>query len=365
MNTAQRFSSHSTALPAPSPESPAAPEWIHLLPAGTFSGRDGRGPYRVDDPQAVLAATREYFGAADIPLDYNHQTELAPENGKPAPASGWIKALEARPDGIWARVEWTGAGARAVAAREYRYISPVFYHNRDGRVLLIQSAALTNLPNLDLKALSAARHSAANSALPGAEENDMNFKEAMAQSLGLSLDSSEAEVIAAASAMRDAVGQAGKALHASEGLPGLIRAAHEAAAKAACADNPDPARYVPMSMHESVSQELATLKAEQARARAEGLVRAAQSAGKLTPAMTDWGMSYASGDPEGFKAWMETAPDLRPGGGKDSGTSAAPPPNTGPALSAEEKAICAAFGYDAQAWAADAQKEAAHGQADQ
>lgn len=172
----------------------------------------------------------------------------------------------------------------------------------------------------------------------------MDFKKAVAQSLGLSPDASEAEIIAAAQSQRDAVAQAGKALNASEGPAGLVRAAHEVAAKAERADKPDPARFVPMSMHESVSRELAALKAEQARAGAESLVKAAQSAGKLTPAMTDWGMSYAAENPTGFKAWMETAPDLRPGGGKDSGASAAPPDNAGSALNAEEKAVCAAFG---------------------
>lgn len=341
MNTAKLLSSHSTALPAPSPEAPGAPERIQLLPPGTFSGRDGRGPYRVDNPEAVIAATREYFGNADIPLDYNHQTEFVSQNGKPAPAAGWIKELESRPDGIWARVEWTEPGARAVAAREFRYVSPVFFHKPDGRVLVIRSAALTNLPNLDLKALSSAQ---ADASANTRKEYTMDFKKAVAQSLGLSPDASEAEVIAAAQSQRDAVAQAGKALNASEGPAGLIRAAHEAAAKAERADKPDPAKYVPMSMHESVSRELAALKAEQARAGAESLVRAAQSAGKLTPAMTDWGMSYAAENPTGFKAWMETAPDLRPGGGKASGTSAAPPDNAGSALNAEEKAVCAAFG---------------------
>ena len=149
MKNANLFASHSAELPAPSPEAPAAPKWIQLLPPRTFSGRDGRGPYRVDDPEAVIAATREYFGNADIPLDYNHQTEHAAENGKPAPAAGWIKKLEGSSYyGLWGRVEWTEAGARAVAAKEFRYVSPVFFHDKDGRVLMIQSAALTNLPNL-------------------------------------------------------------------------------------------------------------------------------------------------------------------------------------------------------------------------
>lgn len=341
MNTVKLFSSHATALSAPSSESPTAPKWIQLLPAGRFTGRDGRGPYRVDDSEAVIVATREYFGNADIPLDYNHQTERTAENGKPAPAAGWIKKLESRGDGLWGQVEWTEAGARAVEAKEFRYVSPVFFHDALGRVLMIQSAALTNLPNLDLKALSSqAENSAENS---GAKEYDMNFKEAMAQSLGLSLDARETEIIAAAQAARDAITHAGKALNASEGLAGLIRAAQETASKAARADNPDPGRFVPMSMHESVSRELAALKAEQAKAHAEALVKAAQSAGKLTPAMEAWGTSYAAADPKGFKAWMETAPDLRPGGGRDSGTSSAPPDKGAPALNETEKAVCAAF----------------------
>ena len=342
MKNANLFASHSAELPAPSPEAPAAPKWIQLLPPRTFSGRDGRGPYRVDDPEAVIAATREYFGNADIPLDYNHQTEHAAENGKPAPAAGWIKKLEGSSCyGLWGRVEWTEAGARAVAAKEFRYVSPVFFHDKDGRVLMIQSAALTNLPNLDLKALSSAQTGAS---VNICKEHDMNFKEAMAQSLGLSLDAGEAEIIAAAQSMRDAVTQTGKTLNASEGLAGLIRAAQETASKAARADNPDPARFVPMSMHESVSQELAALKAGQAKAGAERLVKAAQDAGKLTPAMTAWGTNYATENPEGFKVWMETAPDLRPGGGKDSGTSAAPPDRGALSLNETEKAVCAAFG---------------------
>jgi phage I-like protein len=34
-----------------------APEWVHLVPAGRFSGVDGRGPYTLADPAAVIAAS--------------------------------------------------------------------------------------------------------------------------------------------------------------------------------------------------------------------------------------------------------------------------------------------------------------------
>ncbi len=47
-----------------------------------------------------------------------------PGVGGTAPAAGWIKRLEARPDGIWAAVAWTEAAQARIRAGEYRYITP-------------------------------------------------------------------------------------------------------------------------------------------------------------------------------------------------------------------------------------------------
>lgn len=43
----------------------SAPDWVQLLPLGKFSGRDGRGPYRIADlaaAQKIVAATLERAG---------------------------------------------------------------------------------------------------------------------------------------------------------------------------------------------------------------------------------------------------------------------------------------------------------------
>ena len=372
-----------------------APDRIQLLPSGSFQGRDGRGPYVLADASAVIAATREHFGKADIPLDYNHQTELSTQNGQPAPAAGWITELTAEADGIWARVEWTERGAAAVASREFRYVSPVFFHDEAGNVLMLCSAALTNIPNLDLKALSEQDKAPAvatqeatdgdsnrlrsstfnetavairkrerpangyrNRAASGAKECRMEFKEAVAQALGLSASASEVDIIAQARASHEAVMQAGKALNASDGPAGLVAAAQSVAGRLALAENPDPSKFVPMAMHEATTKELADLKAAQAKAQAEALVKEAQAAGKLTPAMEQWGRAYAAANPEGFKAWMASAPNLTPGGGADSHATAAAP-GDGAALTAEQKAICAAFNLDEN----DYRKELSHDQA--
>ncbi len=71
----------------------AAPQWVQLLPAGTFTGRDGAGPYSLDDPQAVIDATLAAAAGADLPIDYDHQILWSRNNGQPAIAGGWLKGF--------------------------------------------------------------------------------------------------------------------------------------------------------------------------------------------------------------------------------------------------------------------------------
>ena len=109
--------------------------WVQLMPAGELKARDGRR-WRLGDAAAVVAASRELAGGADLVFDYEHQTDHAKENGREAPASGWIKELEVRGGDIWGRVEWTERALAMIKAREYRYVSPTFSHNprrRGGR----------------------------------------------------------------------------------------------------------------------------------------------------------------------------------------------------------------------------------------
>src|SRR5579863_9047568 len=147
-----------------------APEWIDLVPAGSFSTRDGRGPFKNDHPDAVIAATRELRMTAGLPIDYEHATDVAAPEGRPAPAAGWIKELRIVRGGIQGRVEWTQEGARKVASREYRYVSPVFEHDQGGNVLCLLRAAVTNNPNLYMTAISSARSDQMTSQLTAVEK---------------------------------------------------------------------------------------------------------------------------------------------------------------------------------------------------
>ena len=56
-----------TALPAGE-----APAWVHLLPSGATTARDGRR-FILAEPEAVIAAFEA--GRIDLPVDYEHQAD--------------------------------------------------------------------------------------------------------------------------------------------------------------------------------------------------------------------------------------------------------------------------------------------------
>lgn len=164
------------------------PDWVHLLPVGEVRTVDGRGPYRVKDVQALMAASLP--DGAKLVLDENHSTDLAAPKGGEAPARGWIVELQARQDGIWGRVEWTPRGREIVGSREYRGISPVIAHAKDKTVLAIRRASLVNQPNLEgLTALNS--------------EDNMDFRNSVASALGLAEGATDDEIV---SAVRNACG---------------------------------------------------------------------------------------------------------------------------------------------------------------
>jgi phage I-like protein len=163
-----------------------APDWLHLLPAGAAQTRDGRGPYRIGDAAALMAAS---LAGGKLALDENHSTDLAAPKGDPAPAHAWIVELQNRADGIWGRAEWIDPAAGLW--KRYRGVSPVIAHRKDGTVTAILRASLTNTPNLTgLTSL----HST---------ENTMDLRLALIEALGLAGEADDGAIIAAIKAMKD------------------------------------------------------------------------------------------------------------------------------------------------------------------
>ncbi|WP_205617304.1 phage protease [Pelomicrobium methylotrophicum] len=291
------------------------PEWVELVPAGTFFGRDGRGPYILDMDAVLDAFTR---GGIDLPIDYDHQTLDADAKAGPVPAAGWIKELAARDGALWGRVEWTPRAAELIRGKEYRFLSPVFRHDKAGRVLALEGAGLTHYPNLDLTPVAHQK---------GAAHMTEDLFERLVMMLNLPATTTPDELVAE---LQKAIDQ-------------LAALKTEAQSRQI-----DPAEWVPMSQHKAVADELAKLQAQIAAEKAEAAVTAAMSAGKLAPAMKDWALDYARRDPEGFAAFAAKAPVIVSGNKPDAHSVA----SNADTLTEEDRIACQLLGMSEAEFAA-------------
>ena len=316
------------------------PEWVHVMPNGTFKGVNGQGPWTLKGAEAVIAASMA--SGKPIPLDYNHQLVTSFPNGGVAPASGWIDRIESRADGLWGHVEWTERGAQAVASREYRFLSPVFTHGPDGTVQVIKSVALVNTPNLNELAAVASEQ--------GVSALDELLKQ-LAGILGLKDGASQDEVCTCCrdlKAQQAACTAAFAPLALSTGVAVNSSAADIAKAasvKLAGAGSPDPAQYVPMAAFAELQGQVAVLSSAAVKGKADEAVASAMAAGKLTPAMKDWALGYAAKDLSGFTAWCTAAPAIVAGAAI---LPAGAPPAVGAALDATTQAVCTQLGLTAE-----------------
>jgi phage I-like protein len=301
---------------------PGGGAWVHLVPAGTFAGRDGRGPYTLNDPEAVMAASRQAAGRRQIPVDYDHQIDFAVHNGRPAPAAGWITGLQARADGIWGLVEWTARAADHLAQREYRFLSPVFNHTRDGVITRVIRAALTNNPNLDqLTALAA---------MEGTMEDHLA---ALRQLLNLAEDADWAAVLAKVGELKDQI------------------TARQAAA-------PDPTAFVPIGDFERAVSEVNRLNQGISLQAATDHVARQIADGKLAPFLREWGVALCTANKPAFDAFLDRTKGVFERITGPSGASIAPPADRASQLTDEETAMCARMGITEKSYlAARAQRE--------
>ncbi|MDB5432419.1 MAG: hypothetical protein JWP35_3535 [Caulobacter sp.] len=329
--------------------------WVQLVPMGKFQARDTRAPWELRDrshADQVVASTMAWAAGQDLVIDYDHQSEAALKlQGAVAPAAGWMKQLEVRDDGIWARVDWTSPATAKLAALEYRYISPVFlFDPKTGAVETILRAGLTNNPALsDLAAV------AAQDLVDQEDQDDMLKK--IAAALGLADTATEAEVLAVCGTL--AATQASiKTIAQAAGLDDKADAtAICAAVKTAVeAGTPDPSKYAPLSVVAELQAQVTTLTTTNAVDKATLAVDEATAAGKVTPGNRAWALDHATKDLASFNKFVANAPVVLSAGGIADLNK--PDPATA-VLSAEDKASCALLGVDEAAFLETRKKELA------
>lgn len=294
-----------------------APEWILLLPAGDVTTRDGRQLRNVA-PDLIIASFKA--DQRDIPLDYEHATEVRAPKGLSAPAVGWIKELKVEAGEIFGKVDWTDEGRAAVESKSYRYISPVVHLDAAERtVFRISSVALTNDPALYIKSLNRRDTPETH------EETDM--LKAIAKALNLAETATEAEILSAIAVQHS-----------------------EKEALRSKADTPDAAKYILRSEYDTVvvscSQlraEIKGLKDDKLESEVTALVDDAISTGKVIPAVreTELELCRAIGADKYKERLSKLTAIVKPG--EDTATRADPTQNAGK-LDGAQKEMCRRLG---------------------
>ncbi|RFC63611.1 hypothetical protein DYI37_11440 [Fulvimarina endophytica] len=335
------------AIVAPS-EAGSAPEWLHLTPAGTFSGADGRGPYVVDHADQVVAA----MNGRKIPIDENHSIDIVGAKGGSTPARGWIVSLEARADGIWGRVEWTAEGRRLVESREYGFLSPVLMHTRTKpyRVGAIARVSLTNDPNL--------------TSLTSLHTKEDIMDEELIAALGLQEGADRAAVLQAAQSAHSAqtahialMAKLGEIAGAAKDTKpdALITALQAKMTAPAVEDGKEPGEKdkTIADLTETVTSlqsRITQLATNGAKKDAEAFVDANKA--KIVPALRDHMISRHMKNPKEVEDEVALMPSLF---GKS--LHGHRPPEKEGALSGEEAMVCSMMGLDPKAYAETAKSE--------
>jgi phage I-like protein len=124
------------------------PSTLVVAPWGQVESKSGTFVVDQESGEEAVAAFEAH--GTDLPIDYEHQT-LGGVYSSPtgaAPAAGWITGLAIVPgEGLVASVTWTDQARELLAAKAYRYLSPVvLLRKSDRKVVAIHSVALTNKP---------------------------------------------------------------------------------------------------------------------------------------------------------------------------------------------------------------------------
>lgn len=346
-----------------------APEWIPLIPAGAqITALDGR---KFGNPKPELIVKAFNDDPRDVPVDFEHSTEIKAPVGEPAPAAGWIVAMEVRKGAVWGKVEWTESGKAALESREYRYISPAFaFNNAKKMILEVVSAALVNRPAFNMPAVARSQKQKGNAR----QENSMDKK--LLKLLGLKDDATQEEIDTALASYMEKSGELAEKLKVAQAKLDEDPAADLAAAKKEVDElkakvkttetelanareaNPSLDKFVPRAEFDAAKarakaaeEKIATADKTAHEKAVEGEIDAALKAGKIVPASKDFYVKTCSTE-EGlaqFREFVKTAPKI----GEPSDLDDTPvPQGDGVKPTDAETAIARQCGISPEAYAA-------------
>jgi len=313
-------------------------QMVQLIPQnadGHIVGIDGRNWQM--DAEAIIANAAA--SKTDFPIDYNHASLDARKTGAVAPAAGWVDhtTLEARPDGIYGRVQWNSEAVNHLNEREFRYISPVFtFSPKTGKTLAYKGSGLTHYPNLgDLTPVANEQ-----------EDNPMDeIIEEIREALNLPTASNAAEI---KTELDKLFGRVGKLAANSDAnlidqvgmIETRVESAETEAAEAVAANSQgNAADFVPRTEFDRVKAQLDSITTAAENERVETAVNAAIESGKIAPASKAWAEDLCRNNQSSFDDFVANASQVVPlkqekhGGHQHDNV-----------LSDEEMAVCSQLG---------------------
>ena len=173
--------------------------WYQIAPYGEFPAVvGGRKFTQVIDREAAQALAESFIPNSTAALiDFDH---FSMDPDRSSEAAGWTQQMEARDDGLYARIDWSDVGAGAVKGKRFRFFSPV-WNRADCETLAggrirprrLKSLALTNAPNIPHRPIT------------NRNPNEEVTMTAIAEALGLPADADEATVLEALKALQSRV----------------------------------------------------------------------------------------------------------------------------------------------------------------
>ena len=125
---------------------------VMITPIGEFTGStvDGKPVKEIVDEESVKTMAQQ---TEEVLLDRDHASMRT--NDRDSSAAGWISGFKAvvklgDMSGLYAIVKWTSEGIRLVKDRIYRFLSPVFELDANGRAIRLVNVGLTNRPALKM-----------------------------------------------------------------------------------------------------------------------------------------------------------------------------------------------------------------------
>ncbi len=185
--------------------------WYLIAPLGDHPHTES-GFVQVVDADSVAAMANSAAKGKELLVDFDHESW---DNKKRTTAAGWIQNLEARLDGLWAQIRWSGSGKTALKNGDYRFISPVWtfancqqIDETHVRPLTLSDAGLTNRPNLQgLPALSNREETRPQLAAEQADQQKESMKKLNTE-LGLAADASEESALAEITKLKNRASEA-------------------------------------------------------------------------------------------------------------------------------------------------------------